>query len=144
MKNFFLFFLGIMIVVFSLGLISSVPEMPMIVTGKAYVNDEIAENGTEIVAKLNGEVIEKTHTNKKGEFRMLLQKLNKNQSVSFYVDGIDSDKNIFYKSGDFVQLSLKVKKPYFIYYIGGAVVLGLAFLLIWKRKTIPGLRKKQS
>lgn len=117
-------------------ILAAPPELPMIISGNASINDDPAEQGIKITARANGEIISETKTNDDGEFNMLLQKLENGQEADFYVDGIDAEKSISYKSGDFRQLTLKVEKPYKIYYFGGAFAALLAGILIWKRKSI--------
>lgn len=121
--------------IFLLSLVSAVPQLPMIVSGDVYINGKPAKVGTDITAVVNGEQVSKSEVSEEGKFSLLLQKLEKNQEVEFYVDGIYSEEDILYKSGDFRQISLKVEKTYWIYYVGGGILLIIAGL-IWKRKLI--------
>ena len=114
----------------------------MIVSGEVYINEKPAKIGTEITAFVNGEEVSKFEVTEKGKFTLLLQKLNENDNVSFYVDDIYSGESVTYESGGFEQLTLKVDKSYLIYYLGGALVLLIAGFLTWKRKLIPKRRKK--
>jgi len=112
------------------------PQLPMIVSGNVSINDKPAKIGTEISAMINGSEVAKTEVSEAGKFTLLLQKLDEGQEVSFYIDGIDTNQSISYKSGDFQQLSLKVEKSYLIYYLGVALILLILGLLIWKKKLI--------
>lgn len=140
MKLFFFF----IFLIISLNLIYAVPEFPMIVSGNAYINEKPAETGTEITALVNGNRIANSKVNNKGKFNLLLQKLNEGDIVKFYVDNIDTMKNVTYKSGDFKQLTLKAEKSYFVYYFGVVLILliGMIFF-IWKRKLIKLKKWKQ-
>lgn len=126
--------LFLLVLIFSASLISAVPQIPEIVTGDVYINDKPAKVGTEITAFVNEEEINRIQTTETGKFNLLLQKLEENQEVGFYVDGIYTNESISYKSGDFQQLTLKVEKSYLIYYLISAVVLIIAGVWIWKRK----------
>jgi len=110
------------------------PQLPMIVSGDAYINDNLAKIGTEITAVVNGEKVIEIETTEKGKFNFLLQKLNEGDVAKLYVDGIDANQNISYKSGDFKQLTLKVDKSYLFYYLGAALILILGTGIIWKYK----------
>jgi hypothetical protein len=126
--------LFLLVLIFSTSFIYAVPQLPEIVTGNVYINNKPAKVGTEITALMNGEEINKIQITEKGKFELLLQKLEENQEVDFYVDGIYANQNISYKSGDFQQLTLKVEKSYLIYYIIGALALIIVGVLIWKYK----------
>lgn len=131
MKKFFLFFL---ILVISSSLAYAVPELPMIVTGEARINENPAKIGTEITAKVNEKVATKVEVKEKGKFTLLLQNLNSDNEVKFYVDNIDTLQSIRYKSGDFKQLTLKVEKSYLVYYLTGGLIALVAILAIWRFK----------
>lgn len=131
MKKIFLFFL---ILVLSSCFVSAVPELPMIISGDATINEKPAKVGTEITAKIDDKEVNEVKITEGGKFTFLLQKLDENSLVKLYVDGIDAKVSVNYKSGDFQDLELAVEKSYLAYYIiGGLIALG-ASLLIWKRK----------
>ena len=119
-----------------ISFVSAIPQLPMIVNGEVYINDKPAKTGTEIMAVLGEDEVNKVEITEKGKFTLLLQKLNKNDKLDFYVDDIYTNQSVIYQSGDFKQLTLKVEKPYFIYYFGGALIIfSLMGFLIWKQKT---------
>ncbi len=130
MKKLFLFFF---ILIICSNSIYAVPELPMIISGDVAINERPAKIGTEITAKLNDNEINKVKVAEKGKFTLLLQKLNENDQVKLYVDSIDTQQIIKYKSGDYKELSLNVKKSYSIYYITGALIL-LIIIIIFIRK----------
>ncbi|MFH1918146.1 MAG: hypothetical protein ABIJ14_03545 [Nanoarchaeota archaeon] len=127
--------LFLLILILSISPIYAVPELPMIISGDAYINDKPAGIGTEITVMANGEEINKIQTTETGKFNLILQKLANNQSVDFYVDGISANESISYKSGDFKQLSLKVEKSYLVYYFGVTLLLLIGAGIIWKGKS---------
>ena len=131
MRKLFLFFL---IFAISLSFAYSIPELPMIISGDVLINEKPAKIGTEITAVKNNQIIEKVEITEKGKFTLLLQKLNENDKVDFYVEGIPTQQNINYKSGDYKQLSLKVEKHVFFYYMTGGLIALTAVLIIWKLK----------
>ena len=131
MKKLFLFFF---ILIISSSIVYAVPELPMIVSGDVLINDKPAKIGTEITAKVNDLEINKIKITEKGKFTLLLQKLNENDEVKFYVDDIDTQEMIKYKNGDFKQLTLKIEKSYWIYYLTGGLIALVAILIIWKLK----------
>jgi len=139
MKKLFFFFL---ILIISSFFVSAIPELPTIVSGEVYINEKSAKIGTEITAFVNGEEVNKFEVTEKGKFTLLLQKLNENDNVSFYVDNIYSGESVTYKSGGFEQLTLKIEKSYLVYYLGVAVILLAAGFVIWKRKLILKRKKK--
>ena len=136
-KNFvFLLVVFLMSIIFFSHFVLTVPEipqLPMIVSGEVYINDKPAKIGTEITAKI-GEEVTSLEVSEEGKFTLLLQKLEENQEVRFYVDGISANESISYKSGGFEQLTLKIEKSYLIYYLGAALILLITGFLIWKRK----------
>ena len=121
--------------------VGAVPELPMIVSGDVYINEKPAKVGTDITAMLNEEQVSETEISERGKFTLLLQKLEENQEVDFYVDGISANQSVSYESSGFEQLSLKVEKSYLVYYLGGALILLIAGFIIWKRKLI--LKRKK-
>ncbi|MDO8622706.1 MAG: hypothetical protein Q7R52_00500 [archaeon] len=123
-----------LVVVICLKIVSAVPELPMIVSGNVSINDKPAKIGTSVSVELNGKEIIKVKTTEIGKFTILLQKLNEENNITIYVDGIDSSQSIAYKSGDFRQLSLKVEKSYLIYYIIGVVIALAIIFIAWKPK----------
>ena len=130
MKKFFLFFL---LLVISSSFVYAIPELPMIISGNVTINDKPAKIGTEITARVVDNEVNKVTIAEKGKFTFLLQKLNENDKVDLYVDGINSEVSVDYKSGDFQNPALAVEKPYWIYYsLGGLIGLCL-ILLIWKK-----------
>lgn len=118
------------------------PQLPMIISGEAYINDKPAKIGIEISAMLNSERVAKTEISEDGKFTLLLQKLDEGQEVRFYVDGIYTNQSISYKSGDFQQLTLKVDKSYLIYYFGAALIILLGSGIIWKYRK-PNRRQRK-
>ncbi len=132
MKFLPIFFL---LLIISLSLTSAIPELPMIISGHATINDKVAKSGTEISAKIGDEEIVNTEVADNGSFDLILQKLSAGQEVEFYVDGIYSNQSVLYKSGDFEQLSLKVEKSYVVYYAIGALIVLIGAGIIWKYKT---------
>jgi len=129
-----IFSLGLFLLIISSSLVVAVPELPMIISGEVYINENPAKAGTEITAFVNGEEVSKFEVSEAGKFTILLQKLEEGQEVGFYVDGIFTNESVSYKSSGFEQLTLKVEKSYLIYYLGVALILLIAGLLIWKRK----------
>jgi len=132
MKN--LFLISLFILITGSILVTAIPELPMIVNGEVYINDKPAKIGTEIKAILGENVVSEFEVTEKGKFNLLLQKLNKNDKVDFYVDDIYTNQSVIYQSGDFEQLTLKVEKSFLIYYLGGVVLLLIVGFLIWKQK----------
>ena len=132
MKTFFLFLF--LLIISSSFVLATPPQLPMIVSGEVYINDKSAKIGTEINAMIGNEEVASSDVSERGKFTLLLQKLDEGQKVGFFVDGIYANQSISYKSGDFKQLTLKVDKSYFFYYIGAALILILGAGIIWKYK----------
>lgn len=130
-----------LLIISSSFILAAPPELPMIISGNVSINDKPAKVGTDITAILNGEQVSETEVSEAGTFTLLLQKLEEGQEVGFFVDGIDSNQTISYKSSDFQQLTLKVEKSYLIYYLGAVLILLIIGLLIWKKKLI--LKRKK-
>lgn len=107
----------------------------MITSGDVYINEKPAKIGTQVSARVNNEEVAETKTTETGKFTLLLQKLNENDIVKIYVDGIDSQQSISYKSGDFRQLTLKVEKSSIFYCILGGVAILAILIIIWKVKS---------
>lgn len=118
------------------------PELPMIISGNVSINDKPAKVGTDIIAILNGEQVSETEVSEAGTFTILLQKLEEGQEVGFYIDGIDTNQTISYKSGDFQQLTLKVEKSSLTYYLIGLIIAIIIISLIWKQKLIFKQKRK--
>lgn len=129
------FFILFFLISFS-SLIYAAPELPMIISGKVYINNKLADIGTEITAKVDNKDVENFKVSKKGEFYLLLQKLEKDSEVKFYVDNIITDTKVNYKSGDFQNLELNIKKSNLIYKFGllAALIIITIILIIWKLK----------
>ena len=132
MKSFSL--LLFLLIISSSFILAAPPELPMIVSGDVYINDKPAKVGTGITAFVNSEEVVSSSVGEAGMFTILLQKLEEGQEIEFYVDGISANESISYKNGDFKQLTLKVEKSYFVYYLGVALILLIAGFVIWKRK----------
>lgn len=132
MKSFTL--LLFLLIISSSFIFAAPPELPVIVSGEVYINEKPAKAGTEITAFVNGEEVSKFEVTEKGKFTLLLQKLNENDNVSFYVDDIDTGESISYESSGFEQLTLKIEKSYLVYYLGVALILLIVGFVIWKRK----------
>jgi len=132
MKN--LFLISLFILITGSILVTAIPELPMIVNGEVYINDKPAKIGTDVTARVNGQEVVEFEVTEKGKFNLLLQKLDKSDEVEFFVDGILNEEVVIYQSGDFKQLTLKVEKSYFVYYLGGVVLLLIGGFLIWKQK----------
>lgn len=139
--KFLLLFLFLLIIC-SGFILAAPPELPMIISGDVYINDKPAKAGTEVIAVLNGEQVSETEVGEAGKFTLLLQKLEEDQEIEFYVDGIFTNESIYYKSSGLEQLTLKVEKSYLIYYLGVALILLIVGLLIWKQKLILKQKKK--
>ena len=133
MKKHILFLFLVFTLLF-FNFVSAIPELPMIVNGEVYINDKPAKIGTDVTARVNGQEVVEFEVTEKGKFNLLLQKLNKNDKVDFYVDDIYTNQSVIYQSGDFEQLTLKVEKSFLIYYLGGVVLLLIVGFLIWKQK----------
>ncbi len=134
MKKFFLFFLFLII---TISFVNAIPNLPVIISGKVYINEKIAPIGTEITAITDGKEVANFKVATKGEFSFLIQKLEEGKLIKFYVDCIDTNVEVDYKSGDFQNLDLAVEKSYSIYVIGGLIALLIALgviFLIWKLK----------
>ena len=140
MKTFSL--LLFLLIISSSFVLAAPPELPMIVSGEVYINEKPAKVGTGITAFVDGEEFASSEINEAGMFTILLQKLEEGQKVEFYVDEIFTNESISYESSGFEQLTLKVEKSYLFYYLGVAIVLLVAGLLIWKRKLISKRKKK--
>ena len=136
--------LFLFLLVTSMIFVSAVPQLPMIISGNASINGGPAKIGTEVSARVNGDDVSKIKISDEGKFTLLLQKLEENQEVGFYVDGIYANETVSYKSGDFKQLSLKVEKSYILYYLLAviATLLLTTGILIWKKKRKQQLRKE--
>ncbi len=134
MKKLFLFFI---ISLLTISFVTAVPNLPVIISGKVYINEKIAPIGTEITATTDGKEVANFKVATKGEFSFLIQKLEEGKLIKFYVDGIDTNVEVNYKSGDFQDLDLAVEKSYLGYYIIGGLIALLvlgAIFLIWKLK----------
>ncbi|WP_292487003.1 hypothetical protein [Methanohalobium sp.] len=66
------------------------PEPPLIVKGEVEINGEPAPEGTQITAKLNGELIAKSTVEKPGEYELHLLKKDDYTGITFTVDGTES------------------------------------------------------
>lgn len=69
------------------------PEPPLIVKGEAEINDEPAPEGTQITAKLDGELIAESTVEKPGEYELHLLKKDDYTDITFTVDGTESQTN---------------------------------------------------
>lgn len=134
MKIFFFIFF---ILIISVSFVNAVPNLPVIISGKVYINEKNAAIGTEITAIADGKEVVNFRVATKGEFTFLIQKLEEGKLIKFYVDGIDTGVTVNYKTGDYQNLNLAVEKSYLIYYTGGLIALLIALgaiFLIWKLK----------
>ncbi len=131
---FFIFLLVLSIIAFSL------PEMPMIIDGKAYINEKLAQEGTKVSAIADGKEIYSAKTDSDGKFSLLIQKINEGTQIEIRVDGIKSDKLIQYKSGDFksIELSVERKIPETAILIGIAAIIIMilgVLIALWLKKS---------
>jgi len=135
MKKLFLFFL---ILIISISFVNAVPNLPVIISGKVYINEKVAPVGTEITAIADGKEVANFEVAAEGQFSFLIQKLEEGKLVKFYVDGIYSGKSLNYKSGEFEKFDLNVEKIDQSYYIVGGLIALLivigAIIVIWKVK----------
>ena len=120
MKKLFLFLL--ILLIFS-SPIYAIPSLPHILAGDVLINNKPAKLGTEITTVKDGKIIGKIEVTEEGKFKLLLQNLNEGDTINLYVDNINTEQSIVYKSGDFQQLSLKIEKSYLIYYFGVTLLL---------------------
>ena len=129
------FFLLFIIFNINLAYVFAIPEYPMIISGNVYINEKISSSGAKITAKYNGNEVSSSLTDKDGKFNLLLQKLEKNAAVKFYVDNIDAKAEATYESGSYKELELRVKKPIINYYVlGGGALIVSALVLLWMLK----------
>lgn len=133
-----IYFLFLFIFIISISFVNAAPELPMIVSGKVYINEEIAPVGTAITAIADGKEVANFEVATEGQFSFLIQKLEENKLVKFYVGGIDTNVEVNYKSGDFQNLDLAVEKTDLGYNkVGGLIALLIALVtiyLIWRLK----------
>ncbi|ADI74416.1 hypothetical protein Metev_1569 [Methanohalobium evestigatum Z-7303] len=66
------------------------PEPPLIVKGDVEINDEPAPEGTQVTAKLDGELIAKSTVEKPEEYELHLLKKDDYTGITFTVDGTES------------------------------------------------------
>lgn len=66
------------------------PEPPLIVKGEVVINDEPAPAGTQITAKLDGELIARSTVEKSGEYELHLLKKDDYSGLKITVDGTES------------------------------------------------------
>jgi len=123
MKKFFFFFL---ILIISSSFVYSIPELPMIISGNITINEKPAKPGTKIIAKIDDKEITKFELKEQGKYTFLLQKLNEGDTVKLYVDNIDTEKEVKFKSGDMQKLDLNVKKRGILI----DIVIGVSFLSV--------------
>ena len=137
-KNFFLFSIVIFILLNSSFVATALPELPMIISGNVYINDRIAKDGTKITAKIGDKEVANAVASK-GQFTLLLQQIEKNAVVRFYVDNIDANTEIKYESTGYKTLELRVKKasinPYLITTLIALVIFAI-LILKWKSSKI--------
>mgnify|MGYP006293418437 CR=1 FL=1 len=69
------------------------PEPPLIVKGEVEINDEPASSGTQITAKLDGELIARSTVEKPGEYELHLLKMDDYTGITFTVDGTESQSS---------------------------------------------------
>ena len=69
------------------------PEPPLIVKGEVEINDEPAPAGTQITAKLDGELIARSTVEKPGEYELHLLKMDDYTGITFTVDGTESQSS---------------------------------------------------
>ncbi|WP_292487004.1 hypothetical protein [Methanohalobium sp.] len=65
------------------------PEPPLVVKGDVEINDEPAPEGTQITAKLDGELIAKSTVEKAGKYELHLLKKDDYTGIKFNVAGIE-------------------------------------------------------
>ena len=111
----------------------AIPALPEIISGEVYINNNPAKVGTVITANIDEKEVANSEVTDTGKFTLLLQNLNEGDTINLYVDNINTEQSIVYKSGDFQQLTLKVKKSRIWYYLGGLIVL-IAILILWRLK----------
>ncbi len=127
----------LIIIFFSISLVSSlsgISKIPMIISGKAYINKELSPQGTEIVAKVKGETIDETKVDENGRFGFALLDLEEGDKIEFYINGIYTKQSINYKESSFEKIILKIETNYLKYYLAGFAVL-LTALILWQRKS---------
>lgn len=118
----------------------SLPEMPMIIDGKAYINEKPAQEGTKVSAFADGKEIYSAKTDSDGKFSLLIQKINEGTQIEIRVDGIKSDNLIQYKSGDFkiLELSVERKIPETVVIVGiiALIIIIIGVLIaLWLKKS---------
>jgi len=112
----------------------------MIIDGKAYINEKLAQEGTKVSAIADGKEIYSAKTDSDGKFSLLIQKINEGTQIEIRVDGIKSDKLIQYKSGDFksIELSVERKIPETAILIGIAAIIIMilgVLIALWLKKS---------
>ena len=133
-KFFILFSVVSAIILNSVFVVTALPELPMIISGNVYINDKIAADGTKITAKIGDKEIANAVASK-GQFTLLLQQIEKNAVVRFYVDGIDTNTDVTYESTGYKTLELRVKKASITPYLTAAFIALVIFAILilkWK------------
>lgn len=133
--------LFVLVILVSAQTVSAIPELPMIMSGKVYIDDEIAPEGTKLIAKSGKTIIADVTIAQDGSYSLLLQDMQKGDKARFYVNGLKSDPEVFYESSSYEEIDIRAKTPPYALYAGGAVLAagGIAGI-IWKKKKSP---KKQ-
>ena len=135
---FFLF--GIILIVLAVSAFA-VPELPMIISGNAVINEKPAVSGTRISIHADGKEISSTSVTD-GKFSALAQQVKEGTKLEIYVDGIKSSESVEYKSGDYKEINVSARKTelwVYLLIVSGGIVVIILVLLLWKFKS--GKRK---
>jgi hypothetical protein len=129
----------------SLVYAADMPELPMVIQGKAMINEELAEPGTLVSAKLDGEVIKEYTLTQEGDYILTIP--NASGILELYIDNIFANKTIEFQSGSIEEINLNVQKEKssWIYWILILIILILVILLIatLKSKKSKGFKNKK-
>ncbi len=106
--------LGLFLILFLLfiSLVTAAPELPLIVNGDVKINNKDAPIGAVITAEMGNEVVAVFTVGKEGEYAFVVNKKDeiKNNTVTFYINGIKTEESTEWQSGKVAKIDLSVKK----------------------------------
>ncbi len=93
---------------------SSQPEIPLVVMGEVFIDEMPASNGTVVTAVMEGEELEPVILKGDNMYALVIGGTTENDAgkvISLYVNGIDTDQTVSWKSGEIKELDLYVTTP---------------------------------
>ena len=116
----------------------AMPMLPTMIQGTATINNVSVSDNIIISVMINGIIVKTTNTTDDGTYIIAIKgnETTVGKEITFYVDGIKSDKNTTWASGKVETIDLAVTKINYdyLYALISAIVALVVFFILRKKK----------